>query len=349
MVSKRKHENAERYEINRSPLAQNPTQRDIAKLLGESLSNLKRLITFKEQFIVRRQIETGKNGKVRQLVYPVSRLRRAHEKLKFILNRIRQPDYLYSPRKNRGQRDNAEAHLEQDQYLTLDLRQFYPSTTEQMVFQWLRDEMGLYGDVAGLITSLITADDKVCLGSPATPVLCTLVHRPMFDQIASLCDAHGLRFSLWVDDLTISGRFVPREVLKQVREIVRGCGLQSHAVRYRHGNRPVFITGIGVVGANLVAPNSLNLRIKSYWEDYHKAQTSDERDCVAQRLLASLGTLRHIAGPTTVRGRRASDEMNSIRQKRAKSQRLKIAQQTTIQEYRAASIDLNTQDIPFDL
>ena len=232
----------ERYELERSPLAQRPTQRDIAALVGETRDDLRRLVNYKNEFIIRRQITTGKKGKVRDLAYPTKRLRSAHERLKFHLNKVKQPSYLFSPRRKKGQRDNAALHLDQDQYLTLDLKQFYPSTSEDMVRGWFRDELGMYDDVARLLTHLCTIDGKVSFGSPVTPVLCSLVHRRMFDKIADICNARGLRYSVWVDDLTISGRFVPGEVLRQIRAVVRAAGLKSHSVRYRSGNRPVFIT-----------------------------------------------------------------------------------------------------------
>ena len=318
--SLRQNERFERYEIYRSPFAQKPTQRDVASLVGETRDDLRRLVNYKEAFIVRRQAIIGKKKKLRDLAYPEGRLRAVHERLKFHLNKVKQPSYLFSPRRNRGQRDNAALHLDQDQYLTLDLRQFYPSTSDRMVRRWFHEHLGMYDDVAGLLTHLCTIDSKVSFGSPLTPVLCSLIHRPMFDQIAAICYARGLRYSVWVDDLTISGRFVPGEVLNQIRAIVRAAGLKSHSIVYRCGNRPVFITGIGVVGPKLVAPNSLNLRIKDCWVDYHAAVTDDERDSVCQRLLSHLGTLRHISGTASETSRKVSDQMNSLRQKRDKRQ-----------------------------
>lgn len=306
----------ERYELQRSPFSQRPTQRDLAALLGETRDDLRRLVNYKETFIVRRQIVTGKSGKVRDLAYPEGRLRALHERLKFHLNKIKQPNYLFSPRRNRGQRQNAALHLEQDQYLTLDLKQFYPSTTDHMVRRCFVDDFGMHKDVAGLLTHLCIVDGAVSMGSPATPLLCTLIHRRMFDRIAAICDARGLRYSVWVDDLTISGRFIPREVLASIRQIVREAGLKSHRIAYRTGNRPVFVTGIGVVGPMLVAPLSLHRKIKEYWAEYHSGITNDERDFVCQRLLSHLGTLRHIAGAESAAGRKAADQMNSLRQER---------------------------------
>jgi hypothetical protein len=316
-----KQKNVERYEIDSSPLAQKPTQRDLALLLKETKDDLRRLANYKEQFIVRRQT-ISKNGKPRDLAYPVHRLRAVHERLKFHLNKIRQPDYLFSPRKNRGQRDNAAHHLDQDQYLTLDLKQFYPSTSDVMVNRWFRERLRMYEDVAKLLTRLCTIDGRVSFGSPLTPVLCTLVHRPMFDSIAEVCRAHGLRYSVWVDDVTISGRFVPGEVLREIREIVRVAGFKSHRIKYRTGNRPVFVTGIGVVGSSLVAPRSLNRKIEDLWSNYHGAVTDEESDAVTLALLSQLGTVRYIAGSDSKAGRKAADQMNSLRQKMQKRHRL---------------------------
>ena len=195
----------ERYELEISPLAQNPSQRDVAALVGETKCDLKTLATkrFKEQFLVRRTIDA--NGKSRDLVYPEGRLRIVHERLRFHLSKIVQPSYLMSPRKGRSQRDNAEAHLDAAQFLTLDLRQFYPSTTRQMIRNSLVAQFGMHADVAGLISHLATADDKACFGSPLTPVLAALVHRSMFDRIADRCLTDDLSYTVWVDDLTVSG------------------------------------------------------------------------------------------------------------------------------------------------
>ena len=315
-LKKGRNSQVERYDIGRSPLAERPTQRDIASLLGESRDDLRRLINYKEYFIVRRQIISGKRKKLRDLAYPEGRLRCVHEKLKFHLNKIKQPSYLFSPRRNKSQRDNALRHLKGAQYLTIDLKQFYPSTTDKMVKKWLISSFFMQEDVAGLLAHICTIDGRVSFGSPLTPVLCSLIHRPMFDEIAEVCDRRGLRYSVWVDDLTISGKYVPGEVLNQIREIVRKYGLRSHKIAYRSGSRPVFITGIGIVGSNLVAPNSLNLKIKTSWEEYHAANTDDEKDSVAQQLLSYLGTLRYIVGRTSDAGCKTSNQMNSLRQER---------------------------------
>ncbi|NSY46883.1 reverse transcriptase family protein [Agrobacterium tumefaciens] len=348
MHRKKIRDRFERYELARSPFSQKPTQRDIAKLLGESRDDLRRLIDYKEQFIVRRQEVIGKKQKLRDLRYPVSRLRAVHERLKFHLNKVKLPSYLFSPRRNRGQRDNAALHLDQDRYLTLDLKQFYPSTTARMVWKWFRDDLGMYDDVAGMLTHLCTIDEKVSFGSPLTPVLCALIHRPMFDRIAEICDENGLRYSLWVDDLTISGPSISVNVLKKIRAVVQEAGLKTHKIKFHSGKKPVFITGVGVVGAHLVAANSVNLRLGAAWAEYDCAETLDERDQCTQTLLSLLGTVRHIVGAKTEAGQKAANQMNSLRQK-LKKHRLHDAKLHAAKRHIAAASQTNKEaaDAPF--
>lgn len=339
----------EKYELTRSPFAQRPTQRDVGDLVGFTRDELRFLATHKEHFIVRRQELIGKKQKLRDLKYPVADLRRVHERLKFHLTKVKQPSYLFSPRRSRGQRDNAALHRGQDQYLTLDLKQFYPSTTATMVRRWFRGEMGMYPDVAGLLTHLCTIDDQVSFGSPLTPVLCTLVHRRMFDRIADLCEQRALRYSLWVDDLTISGKFIPGEIVREIRQIIASAGLRSHKIRFRTGSRPVFITGIGIVGRDLIAPNALNLRIKELWESYHNAETVNERDACIQALLAQLGTQRHISGASSALGQKAADQMNSLRQARDKIHLQAETRATAARLLRSLNVQTSAEDAPFDL
>lgn len=304
----------ERYPIERSPLALNPTQRQLAELVGIKRDSLRRLATYRDSWIVRR--EEVINGKVRKLAYPRGELRRVHEKLKFHLNKVTQPDYLFSPRKGRSQRDNAELHAGRVQYLTLDIKQFYPSTTDRHIRNWLKNDLRMRDDTAGLLTKLVTVDGVVSFGSPLTPVLATLVHRKMFDEIELLCRRRGLAISLWVDDLTISGLFVPGSVLALIRSIIRKNGLKSHKLLYKQGNRAVFVTGVGIVGSHLVASNAMNLRIRDLYFELSRCETFDEFDDLTNKLLSAWGSVRYIVGPKSPAGQRVSSRMNTLRLRR---------------------------------
>lgn len=344
----------ERYDLSRSPLAQRPTQSDLADLLRISKSQLKTIAqpNYKERFLVRRTIVSSvkkrlvrsqgssdelladdrqiaavtSGGKERHLVYPVALLRVIHERLKFHLNKIIQPHYLMSPRKSRTQSDNALEHQGQGQYLTLDLKQFYPSTDRLMIRASLVSQFGMYPDVAGLIAHLATADDRACFGSPLTPVLVSIVHRPMVNAISELCDEFDLRYTVWVDDLTISGQQIPSDFVSRIRNIIAEHGLKSHKLKYRTGNKVVFITGVGVVGEELVVPKHIELRGKLLWDSFNQAITVEEREVAANKLLAHLGFVRQIVGVGTRRGQRIADQINGVKQKRNSLRARRIAE-----------------------
>ena len=183
-----------------------------------------------------------------------------------------------------------------------------------MVKHWATNELGMYEDVAGLLAEIATVDGIVSFGSPLTPVLVSMVHRPMFDQIYEHCEFNSLKNSLWVDDLTISGMETPGSTVEFLRQVIKNQGLRSHKIKFRTGNRAVWITGIGVLGDCLIAPKRMDLKIKTLWDFYHEAETSQERQSLGLKLLSQMGSIRHITGAKSKRGMRLADQMNSLRQ-----------------------------------
>lgn len=306
----------ERYAFEASPWVQNLTQRDLAHLLFTTKGRLETLINNKEKYVRRREERIG--TKDRQLAVPMGHLRTVHERLKIHFNKVKQPEYLFSPRKGRGQRDNAEKHAGQNQFLTLDIRQFYPSTTQEHIFQWAHHVAGLKADVAGMLAKLVAIDGKMPFGSPLSPVLTTLVHRRMFDDIYQLCQAQNLRMSLWVDDLVISGPFVTGQLLCEVRAIIAKHGLRTHKVRFKTGARTVNITGVPIRRKQVHAPRKLHLRIEEGYDALRRASNDVERMELTDRLLSALGSYRYHLGRSSQQGRLTANRMNALRQRRAR-------------------------------
>lgn len=294
---------------------QNPTQRDLAKLLGRQKQQLEALIRDKDRHVKRQTKPIG--SKIRSLAVPTGRLRTIHERLKYHLNKISQPEYLFSPRKGRAQRDNAAHHAKQIQFLSLDIRQFYPSTTSEHIFRWAHHRAGMRSDVAGLFAKLVAIDGKMPFGSPVSPVLTTLVHRDMFDEIFAICEAHALKMSVWVDDLTISGTFVKGELVEKVRDIIRSKGFQTHKIRFRLSSRPVIITGVPISQGKVTAPRSLHQRIENEYKKLRSSQSEIERENTIDRLLSALGTYRYHVGASTPEGRKASNKIHALRRHRS--------------------------------
>jgi len=172
---------SEIYSITQSPFWRMGRQRDLASLVRFDVKLLRLLARGGiDNYSVR---DAEINGKLRTIVCPRGKMRRLHNTLKGLFNRIRQPEYLYSPRRMHTPYSNAFTHCDSNHIIKLDIKQFYPSTTSEHVYQFFRHRMRMADDVAGLLTKLCTANDKIPFGSPLSPVLCSLVHRRLFDRI----------------------------------------------------------------------------------------------------------------------------------------------------------------------
>ncbi|ARR53186.1 hypothetical protein HY78_06885 [Rhizorhabdus wittichii DC-6] len=346
-MTRRKQPPYERYHFDQSPWVQDLTQRDLAALLGWKKQQLEALIRDKERFIKREAKLVG--TKMRNLAVPTGKLRTIHERLKFHLNKIKQPGYLFSPRKGRAQRDNAEHHAGQTQFLSLDIKQFYPSTTDEHIFRWAHHMAGLRADVAGLFTKLVAIDGRMPFGSPVSPVLTTQVHRTMFDEIHAICEANRLHMSLWVDDLTISGVFVRGAIAEEIRAVIRRHGFQTHKVAFRNAHRPVVVTGVPIKNKRVVAPRSLHKRVQAGYQALRESRTDIERGIAIDRLLSALGTYRYHLGASTAEGRTTSNRMQMLRVRRA---RLKMSAITvpTVGPAQATSVLAGAEglDLPWD-
>ncbi len=296
---------------------------------------LEAIVRDKEQFTSRRTLEI--NGKLRNLAIPTGRLRSVHERLKFQLNKIKQPYYLCSPRKGVGQRDNAERHIEGAQLIKIDIRQFYPRTMQEDIWRWAHYTMGIRDDVAGLLAKLVAIDGRMPFGSPVSPVLTTLVHRPMFDRIYEVCGVRALAMSLWVDDLTLSGVEITGETITEVRQVIRDGGFQTHKIEHLTTARPIDITGVPIAAGRVLAPLALHRRIQDGFTALRAAVTDTDRASIIDKLLSALGTYRYHLGASTPEGRRAADRMHALKQRRARMAITAVTIPSTGTVYDAAS------------
>ncbi|MEL6692381.1 MAG: reverse transcriptase domain-containing protein [Pseudomonadota bacterium] len=320
MVSRRKKKpRIEIYGLDRSPFAHRLTQLKFAQLIRMPLSELKGLIKYKSAFVTQKEQQSG--GKTRPVCYPTGRLRLVNEKITYQLRKVRLPKYVMSPRRGIGQKQNAEFHASGRQILKLDLKQFYPSISRTMVARFFRDRLSMHPDVAGLLTELLTYEDRVFYGAPSTPVLAVLTHQELFDAINRACVAHGTEMSLWVDNFIISGDEVPGALLNEMRKIIAKHGHRSHDIKFEQTNRKVSITGIDVRDGVLHPPNKSDVAIRDLERELHITKDPDRYEMVANKLLSRLGGQMHILGSSSERGRKIAQRMNTIRQKRDKARR----------------------------
>lgn len=187
-----------------------------------------------------------KTGDMRHIVAPNSELKAVQSCINVLLQA------LYEPHEcatgficGRGVKSNAERHLGNNCMLNIDLKDFFPSVTKDMVRRALKNELSEQipsAEVRNMICSLCTIPtpdgaEVLPQGAPTSPVLSNIVLKRLDRRLAAFVGAHDYIYTRYADDITFShnraGRRFSQFFMDKTREIIEGCGLQINDSKTR--------------------------------------------------------------------------------------------------------------------
>lgn len=224
-----------------------------ADIFNVELTLLERLAAKGDNF---RVFHIQQGEKTRQVEVPKAFLARIHRRLFALLERIEKPPYLHSGVKKRSYVSNARAHLGSSALIKLDLKRFYPSVRGYRIHDFFHRTLQCSPDVAGLLTRLCVYDGHVPTGSSLSQLLAFFAVKPLFDEIDSLAKSESLAFTVYVDDMTISGDGASPDLLWRVKQIVHAHGLTYHKDRYYPPGACCVVTGVLIDGSRLAVQPS---------------------------------------------------------------------------------------------
>jgi Reverse transcriptase (RNA-dependent DNA polymerase) len=238
------------YSINQSPLYAIKGLNQLEKVLNIQLNKIGKLLNPAAYKVW--QTEKG-----REIQYPTGWLGNTHKNIALLLARIEMPEYVYSKR-GRSYADNGYEHIGYHPLAKTDIDRFYPSTTRDMVKKMFIDQFKCAKDVAGYLTDICCyQQNHLPTGSSISGYIAYFANKPLFDKVYELAKSNGCTFTLYVDDLTFSGRFATGKLIYQVRKLIRNSGLNA-----KRSKTKVFtayavkeVTGNIVRGNNLLLPN----------------------------------------------------------------------------------------------
>jgi len=201
-------------------------------------------------------VEKKKNGGDRPISAPFDELKRVQSRLAYILHGITLPDYVFAPVKGRSYVDNGKAHRNHRAFCLLDIEDFYPSCTEEKVVGFFSNIMKCDLDIAVTLARLVCDKGSLPQGSPTSPILAYLAYSEMWDAIHAHAIASGNVFSLYADDLTISGDCILGSTIWKIKKEVHkhGLRLKSDKEQWIFG-RPALVTGTITGGGKVRLPN----------------------------------------------------------------------------------------------
>lgn len=186
--------------------------------------------------------------KEREIYHSTERLRKVLKAIDtYLLKKIKLPDYIHGSRKGHNNITNAEPHVGKKHVLTSDIADCYPSISVRKV-RSLFMRLGCTSEVSKCLTKLCTADGHLPQGYNTSPRIAVLVLQPATDRIQKLCKENGITFTVYIDDLTMSGNKDLSSFKKIIEKIINDYGLKVKAEKtvLHKQNQQQKVTGIVV-------------------------------------------------------------------------------------------------------
>ena len=228
-----------------------------------SLENIERLLNVKREYLRKiantagayydpfdmQQIKSDGKIKWRHIDNPQKPLKEIQRKiLKKILlkNLLQLPDGMIGGVAGKSIKDNALPHTKQEMVVTIDIKDCFPNTTDKMIFNVWANTVDC-GRQSSLFTKLTTFRTILPQGAPTSSALCNLSLLPLFNEIKVYADANNIAFTLYVDDITISGKVI--NVLPAIGTIIKkiqkyGFGVRREKIAIMPANVPQKTTGL---------------------------------------------------------------------------------------------------------
>lgn len=240
------------YNINQSPFYKLNSHKRLAKILGLSeVSVLNRLVAKGDKNYYTSTIDTG-----RVIEVPLPQLSRVHKSIDRLLSRIQAPDYVNSGVKKRSNVKNAKDHVGRKALLKLDIAKYYPSVTREQIKVCFLRSFKCTADIAETLSKLCSYNGHLPTGSNISQSLAFAVNRPVFDHIQQYAKSRNIKFTCYVDDLTFSGKVIPKSFIGYIRSYIsNNRGYRCHKIRMYKADTPKLVTGVVVEGNVLKVRN----------------------------------------------------------------------------------------------
>jgi hypothetical protein len=188
---------------NKSVFSDIDSKEKILTIIGKDPHFVQYIINNKDEFYTSQ--EKKEKNKTRTITPSLYGLKHIHENLKqFLSKRVLFPKYIHGSVKRKSTKTYVKVHIQKEEVLKFDIKDFYPSINPKFIKRSLTD-LGMVDEAAQLIADLCTYNSSLPQGISVGPIIANLVLLPTSKKIYLYCKKHDLDFSVYMDDLTISG------------------------------------------------------------------------------------------------------------------------------------------------
>lgn len=171
------------------------------------------------------------SGGTRELLVPDWNLRHHQRFIQTtILYKIPISQHACAYHKRRSLKDLAAPHIGHSTLIHIDIKNFFSSITEQMVFETIMRETGYPKTVAGYLSRLCCYKRYLPQGACTSPALSNICFKVCDDEIAAFAKQYELTYTRYSDDIYISGNFVdPAVIIRNIKRILNQHGFRINS------------------------------------------------------------------------------------------------------------------------
>jgi len=220
---------------------------NLSIFVGYKKDYLKRAVFYTPYFYRKFKIKK-RNGKLREISEPLPSLKEIQDWiLQNILEQVKISPFAKAYRKRVNIVENIKFHKNQPKVLTVDIKDFFPSISTSSV-ENIFLSLGYSKLISNLLAKLCTLDGCLPQGAPTSPYLSNIFLKKVDDIIISYCMKNSIKYTRYADDLSFSGQFNEKGLLKVVEESLNtlGLSLNMEKIKLMKPNERQTVTGIVV-------------------------------------------------------------------------------------------------------
>lgn len=168
----------------------------------------------------------------------------------YLVENILMPEYAYGGIKRKDNIRNARFHKGNKFVFQTDLKDFFPYITHKAVYEmYLR--CGFSHDVSSLLTKLTTYKGHLPQGAPTSTTIANLVFIPTGNELQALAEREGLRFTTFVDDVTMSSQSDFKHVVPEIVQIIKSHGFKISQGKTTYKSGITEVTGVKLLNNSM--------------------------------------------------------------------------------------------------
>lgn len=175
----------------------------------------------------------------------------------YLVENVRMPEYAFGGIKGKDNIRNARYHKGQKYVFQTDLKDFFPHITHKKVYE-MYVRVGFSPDVASLLTKLTTFRGHLPQGAPSSTTIANLVFMPTGMTLQAIAEREGLRFTTFVDDVTMSSQKDFKHVVPEIVETIVSSGFKISQGKTTYKSGITEITGVKMLNNSMAVTDKLS-------------------------------------------------------------------------------------------